>query len=430
MKIKHKTSKIKIQDLNFLKQENLNSFIDSYSSAVLFFINYLWNNKIIFFSKEKDSEIKKERILDIKNDLLDCPSFISTSNINFSSLLSERAIKCASSQACAIIKSHISKRRKYLYIFNKLKSEGKRTRSIVNKLNKTILVKSEIDNIEPNLNSICSKIEKSNIKHFDHVLILSSLGKSFGKIIIPFNYNKHTRKLESKGKLLSGLMISKTNINLVFEIPINKPKSEGISIGADQGINTCVTLSDSQITHKNKHNQDLHSILNKLSKKKVGSKSFHKALDHRNNYINWSINQLNLTNIKEIKLEKISNFRYKKKTSKILNYFGETLIRQKLIDFAQDHDVLVTEQSSPFRSQRCSCCGYVNKKNRKGKMFSCKHCTFSIDADLNASLNHEQILPFRFNLFASLRKIKEFYWNKNGFFNLDGSEITVPDTMD
>lgn len=422
MKNKYKNSKIKIINLNKTKQNKLNLFIDEYAKAVNFYIDYLWNNKISFMCKNQ------EYILHIDGDLLNCPKFILTSNIEYKSILSARALSCASTQACGIVKSHISKRKKYLYIFNKLKSENKRTRGITKKLNKTVIVKPNITNIEPNLNSICSKIEKSNLKHFDHILSLFCLGKPFGKIIIPFNYNKHSNKLESKGNLCSGIMISKTNVSLIFKIPINELKSEGISIGADQGINTCVTFSDSQTTQKNNHGQDLHSILTKLSNKIIGSKSFNKTLEQRNNYINWSINKLNLINIKEIKLEKISNFRYKKQTSKFLNYFGEKLIRQKLIDFAQDQGVLVTEQSSPFRSQRCSCCGYVSKKNRKGKLFSCKHCTFSMDADLNASLNHEQTLPFSFKLFASLRKIKEFFWKEDGFFNLDGSEIIVPDT--
>ena len=417
-----KTSIIKISDLNVAKDSNLLLFIDEYYKATLFYVDYIWNNRISYISSGE------EKVFDIKNDLLNCPQFISTTNINYYSILSARVLKCASTQACGIIKSHIDKRKRLLYVRDKAKNNGQRTRSLTRKINKIRLEKPSVDHIDPNLNSLCSKIEESNIKHFDHVLILSSLGKTFGKIIIPFNYHKHTRKLESQGKLLKGLMISKTNIKLVFEMELPEKKNEGITVGADQGINTCVTLSDNQTTPKNKHGQDLNSILNKLNKKQKGSKSFHKTLEQRNNYINWSINQLNFSNISQINLEKISNFRYKKRTSKILNYFNESLIRQKLIDRAQQFGVQIVEQPSPFRSQRCSSCSYVSKKNRKKKDFSCKHCFFQADADLNASLNHEIELPFSFSLFASLRDIKEFFWKEEGFFNLDGSEITVPDT--
>ena len=417
-----KTSTIKISDLNLAKDLNLSLFIDEYYKAILFYVDYLWNNRITYISNNE------EKVFDVKNNLLNCPKFIPISHIDYDPILSARALSCAATQACGIIKSHIDKRKRLLFVRDKLKNNGQRTRSLTRKINNIILEKPSVDYIEPNLSSLCSKIEESKIKHFDHVLTLSSLGKTFGKIKIPFNYHKHAKKLESQGKLLKGLMISKTNIKLVFEMELPETKTEGITVGADQGINTCITLSDNQTTSKNKHGQDLNSILNKLNKKKVGSKSFNKTLEQRNNYINWSINQLNFSNISQINLEKISNFRYKKHTSKILNYFNESLIRQKLIDKAQQFGVQIVEQPSPFRSRRCSCCGYVSKKNRKKKNFSCKRCFFQVDADLNASLNHEIKLPFSFKLFASLRKIKEFFWKEEGFFNLDGSEITVPDT--
>jgi len=418
----YKTSIIKISNLNLIKDSNLSLFIDEYYKATLFFIDYLWNNKITY--KSNDSE----KIFDVKNDQLDCPKFIPTVNINYKTILSARALKCAANQACGIIASHIDKRKRLIYVRNKLQNDGQRTRSLTRKINNLTLKKPSVDYIEPNLNSICSRVEKSNIKHFDHVLTLSSIGKTFGKIKIPFNYHKHTRKLESEGKLLSGLMISKNNIKLVFEVPIPEPKKEGRVVGADQGINSCVTLSDSQITPKNKHGHDLNYILNKLKRKTKGSKAFNKVKAQRDNYINWSIKQLDFSKISQINLEKISNFRYKKNVGKFLNYFNETLIREKLIDIAQQSGVRIVEQSSPFRSQRCSSCGYVSKKNRKGKDFSCKHCSFQTDADLNASLNHEIKLSFSFILFASLREIKEFFWKEEGFFNLNGSEIVVPDT--
>ena len=38
-------------------------------------------------------------------------------------------------------------------------------------------------------------------------------------------------------------------------------------------------------------------------------------------------------------------------------------------------------------SQRCSRCGYTNKKNRVGSTFRCLRCSFTLHADLNASRN-------------------------------------------
>ena len=38
-------------------------------------------------------------------------------------------------------------------------------------------------------------------------------------------------------------------------------------------------------------------------------------------------------------------------------------------------------------SQRCSKCGFVDKRNRSGLGFRCGNCGFSLNADLNASRN-------------------------------------------
>lgn len=57
--------------------------------------------------------------------------------------------------------------------------------------------------------------------------------------------------------------------------------------------------------------------------------------------------------------------------------------------------------------------------NRKGKIYSCKHCGNEMDADLNASLNHAIDLP---DIPYTLRKMKinrgnGFYWKPDGFYD-------------
>ena len=78
---------------------------------------------------------------------------------------------------------------------------------------------------------------------------------------------------------------------------------------ADQGKNTCLSLSDGQVTKTNKHGYDLNSILDLMSKRVKGSKGFKRCQEHRKNYINWSINQLNFQDIKKINLERLKDVR-------------------------------------------------------------------------------------------------------------------------
>ncbi len=399
-------------------------FLSEYDTATRFFIDYLWNNKTSYYSG-KSKEI--EHILDIKNDLLDCPSFISITSLKFETKLSARALKAASTQACSIVKSSLEKRKRKLFIFKKLLSEKKRTRNIVKRLAKEKLSKPNPIAIYPKLDSNCSFIELPNkdTKCFDQILVLTSLGKYFGKIKILFNHHKHSRKLEKNSKLMSGITLFPDKIEVHWEKESPEQKEQGIIVGADTGINSVVTLSDKQQTVSNSHGHTLNSILSKISRKEKGSKAFHRAISHRNNFINESVNQLNFSTIKEIHLEKISNFRKGNRISKFLNYMGESLIRSKILDVCSSLGVRVIEQTSPYRSQRCSSCGYVYRGNRKGKDFSCKHCSFQADADYNASCNHEVNLPSSQFLLYYLDVPKRFFWKEGGFFNVDNSELTV-----
>ena len=81
---------------------------------------------------------------------------------------------------------------------------------------------------------------------------------------------------------------------------------------------TLLTLSDGQTTPKfDSHNHSLESILESMSKAKEGSKSFKRKQSQRNNFVNYSINQLNLNDIKQINLEKLKDIgRGKKKIEK------------------------------------------------------------------------------------------------------------------
>ena len=415
-----KSSKLNITFANTFKKDKLYFFIEEYRKAVRFYVDYLFYNKISYKINDKIIEFC------IKEDKLNCPSFLSTKDIKFDSPLSQRAIKCAVTQSCGIIKKEIKERQKYLYIRDKLQKNKKRTRNITKKFNNTIIKYPKLNNVNPELNSICCEyIENENLKMFDGIFILKSIGKKFGKIIIPIKQTKHSKKLEKKGKLMNSFLVSKKGIHFRYEVDIPELKSKGKIVGADQGIKTCLTLSDKQITKVNKHNQDLDFIIKKLCRKKKGSKGFNRAKEHKKNYINWSINQLDFLDIKELRLEKITNFRYKKNIGKYLNNFGESLIREKIIDKCLQNGVRFVEQESSYRSIRCSKCGYSNRKNRNGKLFSCKHCTFITDADYNASCNHEQDLPSAKFLRFLVNKPKEFFWKEEGFFDLQGWEFTV-----
>jgi len=88
-----------------------------------------------------------------------------------------------------------------------------------------------------------------------------------------------------------------------------------------------------------------------------------------------------------VKLERIQNMRKGKRTNRRLSHWTYTDIFSKLESKCEEQGVLVTKISPTYTSKRCSNCGWTRRNNRNGKEFRCKSCDFTIDADLNASIN-------------------------------------------
>src|ERR1700690_244453 len=210
-----------ISKINSGKKSVLSDFLSEYDRAVRFYINYLWNNRIEYGKKDKPI------IFDRKRDLLNCPIFISSVNIPIeNTILSARAVKSATSQACDITRSILKKRKKLLFVKEKLLQNSKRIRHINKLLKKENPVKPNPKKIYRELNSFCSLVSEdtSDIKA-DCILTLSALFKkeyqikdNSKKLVIPFNHTKHSRGLSNRkgSELLKGIQISSNKIYLRY----------------------------------------------------------------------------------------------------------------------------------------------------------------------------------------------------------------------
>jgi transposase len=89
-----------------------------------------------------------------------------------------------------------------------------------------------------------------------------------------------------------------------------------------------------------------------------------------------------LSRVKEKDLNKMSPALRQQITSWSF-YQLETFIRYK----AEAKGIAVEFVDPRNTSQRCSCCGYIDKGSRKGSSFCCKGCGYRLDSDLNASRN-------------------------------------------
>lgn len=419
------TSKHYLNHSNQNKLNQLHEFIEEYKRVAQIYLDIIWEKGIQLLHHSKDKT--KYYNFNAKNDL-DCPHMLSD-EFDIETFLTKRARKCCLTQVLGIIRASTEKQRKRYFIARRYRAEHRKIpRKLTKALKHYIPKKPDISKLNPELNSVCLHFEKGN-NNFDGWINLHSFTtKEKGLTIsFPINFHRHSRKLESQGELMTSFLLSHKYIDLRWNIENNKENKNTKTVGADQGINTVLTLSDGQTTpEKDNHGHSLKSILQKLSRKKKGSKSFEKTTQHRTNHINWSINQLNFSKLKQLNLEDVKHVRYKNKTTRYLTHWTYTTIRNKVEKQCMIENVSLRYNNSTYYSQRCHICGLVLKSNRKGKVYSCKNCGYEGDADFNSSCNHQLNLPELSGLRRLNLNRKGFFWKETGLFNLVGEEFTVP----
>lgn len=419
-----RSSKHSVKFANKGKLEQLSSFVDEYKKALGFYISYLWNNRLEY----------GDYVLDVSQGFYECPKFIDSCIKPEVTRLSARSLKSVSDQASSMIRSVLNKRLKDERKLEWKKSKNMKDERLEKRLQKPPTIPT-VNNVYCELNSLNSTLSSGN-NSFDYWLELGSLFndvKRGFKFSIPFKNFEQAKKWQATGKILNGISISKEMITLRYEVPMEPLKGVGDVIAIDQGLSSMLTTSRGDEFPLDSHDWTLSSILQKMSKCKIGSKGMQRAAEHRKNYINWLVKQLDLSNIKELKLEKIDNIKFGCLVSRLLKHWSNPLIRDSLIKQCEELGVLVTFIENEYNSQRCNKCGWVQKSNRKGKVFHCKHCHHEDDADANASKNIlERYLlveiPFGFR---ALKKNREgFFWNSVGIYSKFGEEITVPQSTE
>jgi IS605 OrfB family transposase len=323
--------------------------------------------------------------------------------------LSQRAIQCACKQAIAVVKGTKKKNKQRQYFIDDLLSKNfiKRAKSLQRKLSKES--KPNLANVCPELDSRFVKFDFNNDTSFDGWITLSSIGKKL-KIKIPVKRTKHFNSMS--GQMKNGLRLSYHEATIMFESTVDL-KQHGDTLGLDIGVKNVATLSDGQSTNEDVHGWNLTKIIHRMNGKTKGSKAYLRCQRHRTNYVNWSINQLNLSGVGKLKLEKIKNLRKGVRTSRFLNRWTYTEIKSKLEQTCEKLGVQVEYVSPTYTSQRCSSCGWVRSSNRKGKLFKCGQCGFSADSDLNGAKNIcANLRPIGFKERLLCKNKIGFYWSE------------------
>lgn len=390
-----RSTKLSVKFGNSSKLKLYHEFIDEYNRVCQEFIDLLWDseNIPILLLKETTSRV--------------------------STWLSARIIQCAGKQASGIVRGTRQKQKQREYIYNKLIEEGKfkKARKLKNIIDEVKISKPQII-IKPELDSRFVNFDFENETIFDIWVKFGSIGRRI-KFSIPIRKSKHFNRLEKLGEIKQGVRISKKDITFMFELPEVEKKEIGNTLGLDVGIKKVYVLSNGERSKEDKHGWNLDKINKRLSKKKKGSKNFKRAQEHRSNYINWSLKQIDLSSIKEIRIENIKDLRRGNRCSRYLSHFVYPEIFGKLGRICEENGVQLTHVNPTYTSQRCSKCGWTRKANRNGERFKCGKCGYTVDADLNASMN------ISFDLPSIERKKRLSGINKRGFYWLETSKDNI-----
>ena len=246
------------------------------------------------------------------------------------------------------------------------------------------------------------------------------------KLHIPLRSHKHFNELKSgivanteckNEEILKSFLVSKDGIEVRFKFKSTAKESQFKSnlVGIDQGqrkLFSAVYVNDKSnnkdidcyLTEtdlkEQLHSHAYNEVCDKIARRQKGSKGFKRAQEHRKNLINQAVNLLAEIfgfedDVAEVRLEKLRRLGEGKKKSRKLQAFNYADLRHKIERKCIETNVDLTETSNAYRSQRCSLCGFVHKKNRLngGEEFKCLKCGYTADADMNSAKNQVANLP-------------------------------------
>ena len=315
------------------------------------------------------------------------------------------------------------------------------------------------------------KLSKNSERCFDLLFCLNSMyANSYKKekgiqnnhLYIPLRSHHHFNELKSgivanvQCKLIEigkSILVSKEGIEVRFKFKPLAKKAEFKNkiVGIDQGqrklfsaVSTSIDANSSkndnhryrylaetdlkeQLIYSYAYAHSYNEVCDKIARRQKGSKGFERAQAHRKNLINQAINLLAEIfgfedDVAEVRLEKLRRLGEGKKKSRKLQAFNYADLRHKLERKCQETNVQLTETSNAYRSQRCSLCGFVHKKNRLngGEEFVCLKCGFTLDADFNSAINQIAELPQLYhNRKLYPNNSTGFYWLSSGVTYLD-----------
>lgn len=194
---------------------------------------------------------------------------------------------------------------------------------------------------------------------------------------------------------------NKVFLHVVFEKDVTDIPSNGKFVGIDRGINKIAVLSTNKFFDGKKIktiSRKYEKLRSALQSKRHSGKRHLRRLKSKEQRFRRDVNH---TIAKQIvasveagstmvleNLKGIRNAKARKEQKKDLNKWNFYQFEQFLSYKAKSKGIAIEYTPARYTSQKCSRCGHTERGNRKFQsVFVCKHCSFSLNADLNASRN-------------------------------------------
>lgn len=260
------------------------------------------------------------------------------------------------------------------------------------------------------LHKHCKKPRFKKKGHQDSFYLEGSLKISGNKIKLPrIGWVKCPERLPSyqpKNVTISQ-RASGWYVSFKYELEILPTQKNQERIGVDVGINSLATCSNGSVFPNQKAyrktKRKLASLQRAVSRKEKGSKNRSQAV-HKLAKLHQRVSNIRLDalhklttwlakNHGEIVIEDLNvsgMLKNHRLASAIADCGFHEFKRQLIYKSGWYRSKLVIADRFYPSSQLCSCCGHRQKMPLKKRVFNCSSCGYSIDRDLNASLNLER----------------------------------------
>ena len=188
-------------------------------------------------------------------------------------------------------------------------------------------------------------------------------------------------------------------VHLNFQIDDPNQFENNDVLGIDRGLYNFLTFSNGEVIKSNqlrkqqrKHlynrkklqAKGTHSAKRKLKKLSGKEKRFSRDFNHciSKYVVSLPYGIFAIENLKNIRKQKFS-----KKLNKWLSSWTFGQFEQFLTYKAEGLGKQVIKVDARYTSQKCSCCGIINKDNRNKSKHKCCNCGYTNHADINAAIN-------------------------------------------